>query len=124
MKWLEDRGCTWEKVCAEPGDLILWDSRTPHYNLSPTGDTPRFCVYTCYLPVAEVSQEDLVRKKAAFENNDPTTHWPNALHVVALPVLRDGVPDPLNYKIPKSGSPKLSERGYRLTGIPYVKTEA
>lgn len=68
LKWFEDRGFTWEKVCAEPGDLIVWDSRTPHYNLSPTGTTPRFCIYTCYLPVAEVSQEDLIRKKAAFES--------------------------------------------------------
>lgn len=22
----------WLKVCAGPGDLILWDSQTPHYN--------------------------------------------------------------------------------------------
>lgn len=68
MKWLEDHGCTWEKVCAEPGDLILWDSRTPHYNLSPTGAVPRFCVYTCFLPVSEVSQGDLKRKKEAYES--------------------------------------------------------
>jgi hypothetical protein len=26
IQWLVDRGCTWEKVCAEPGDLLLWDS--------------------------------------------------------------------------------------------------
>lgn len=26
LQWLYDRGCTWEKVCAEPGDLLLWDS--------------------------------------------------------------------------------------------------
>jgi hypothetical protein len=24
MKWLADQGCTWEKVSAEPGDLLLW----------------------------------------------------------------------------------------------------
>ncbi|KAI8272769.1 hypothetical protein K4K60_011845 [Colletotrichum sp. SAR11_57] len=43
MKWLEERGCVWEKIDAEPGDLLLWDSRTPHYNLSPEGERPRFC---------------------------------------------------------------------------------
>ncbi|KAF6823148.1 hypothetical protein CPLU01_11583 [Colletotrichum plurivorum] len=67
MRWLQQKGCQWEKVDAEPGDLILWDSRTPHYNLSPEGDVPRFCVYACYMPVADASQEDLVRKKDAYE---------------------------------------------------------
>jgi len=67
MKWLENKGLKWEKINAEPGDLLLWDSRTPHYNLSPTGTSPRFCIYTCYMPVADVSQDDLVKKKAAFE---------------------------------------------------------
>lgn len=25
-QWLEERGCKWVKVCAQPGDLLLWDS--------------------------------------------------------------------------------------------------
>lgn len=69
LKWLDERGYKWENICAEPGDLILWDSRTPHYNLTPTGQRPRFCAYTCYLPVSEVTQEDLLRKKKAFEGS-------------------------------------------------------
>lgn len=24
MKWLENKGLKWVKVCAEPGDLLLW----------------------------------------------------------------------------------------------------
>jgi hypothetical protein len=68
MKWLEQRGFKWEKICAEPGDLIVWDSRTPHYNLSPVAETPRFCVYVCYMPVKDASEEDLRRKKEAFES--------------------------------------------------------
>jgi hypothetical protein len=67
MAWLKDRGFKWEKVCAEPGDLIVWDSRTPHYNLTPTGTMPRFCAYTCFLPAVEISKEDLIKKKKAFE---------------------------------------------------------
>ncbi|KAG9600373.1 hypothetical protein KCU77_g4713, partial [Aureobasidium melanogenum] len=122
MAWLEEKGFKWEKVCAEPGDLIIWDSRTPHYNLPPTGKTPRFCAYTCYLPVAEVSKEDLERKKKAFEECQSTTHWPNAVQEVSLPILRDGVEDPLNYRIPKSGKPQLSERAFKLTGIPYLES--
>ncbi len=25
-QWLESNGCRWHKVCAGPGDLLLWDS--------------------------------------------------------------------------------------------------
>jgi hypothetical protein len=157
MQWLDDNGYKWEKICAEPGDLILWDSRTPHYNLTPTGTTPRFCVYTCYLPVADITQEDLLRKKRAFESTyksipcfthslvvakccdcpytvpeadfspqacQSTTHWPNAVQENKFPLQRDGADDPLNFRIPKSGTPQLSERAFKLTGIPYIKTEA
>ena len=67
MKWLEAHGCEWVKICAEPGDLLLWDSRTPHYNLSSNTNQPRFAIYTCYMPVADATQADLVKKKGAFE---------------------------------------------------------
>ena len=124
MEWLETKGLKWEKVCAEPGDLIVWDSRTPHYNKTPTSDAARFCTYTCFMPVSDVSQEDLIRKKAAFENCAPTTHWPNALHIVDVPVMRDGEPDKHNFKMPKSGKPVLGERAFKLTGIPYIEATA
>jgi hypothetical protein len=75
MKWLADHGCEWVKVCAEPGDLLLWESRTPHYNLSSTTSQPRFCIYTCYMPVVDVSQEDLIRKKEAFEGMTFFLEW-------------------------------------------------
>lgn len=35
LKWLADRGCKWEKVCMEPGDLVVWDSRTPPLQRQP-----------------------------------------------------------------------------------------
>ncbi|KAL3471068.1 hypothetical protein BJX99DRAFT_250697 [Aspergillus californicus] len=123
MKWLEDRGCEWVKVCAEPGDLLLWDSRAPHYNLSPKGSTPRFCIYTCYMPVAEASQDDLQRKKKAFESWLGTTHWPNARHTGSNNAKRDGEECPYNRFKPVQ-EPVLGERAFRLTGIPYLKTES
>lgn len=70
MKWLENRGFKWEKICAGPGDLLIWDSRLPHYNLSPTKETPRFCLYTCYMPAKDATKEDLEKKKAAFYGKD------------------------------------------------------
>ena len=85
MKWLEDNGCEWVKVEAEPGDLLLcklkidtpWylvtdelpgDSRTPHYNVPAKGTQDRLAIYTCFMPVADATQEDLIRKKAAFDS--------------------------------------------------------
>lgn len=136
MQWLSDHGCEWIKVCAEPGDLLLWDSRTPHYNLSSTTSQPRFCVYTCYMPVADASKEDLIRKKKAFEgkllaasmilfttnktaDRVGTTHWPNARHSGSNIAMRDGKPDPHNRGRPRQ-EPRLDERGWKLTGIPYL----
>lgn len=141
MKWLEDKGLEWVKVSAEPGDLLLWDSRVPHYNLSSTTDQSRFCVYTCYMPVADASQEDLKRKKTAFEGWYGTTHCKSAMarivHKLGVNVytgpncqvmgrnkaMRNGEPDPHNRTVPVN-PPQLSERAYRLTGIPYIKAEA
>ncbi|KAG7285026.1 hypothetical protein NEMBOFW57_009644 [Staphylotrichum longicolle] len=124
MKWLADKGCEWIKVNAEPGDLLLWDSRTPHYNLSPSGTAPRFCVYTCYMPVADATQEELIRKKGAFETTQSTTHWPNAMHVGGVPIKRqDGKDCPYNDWTPRQPV-ELSERGMLLTGIPYIKASA
>ncbi|KAK7717167.1 hypothetical protein SLS57_006311 [Botryosphaeria dothidea] len=122
MKWLEEKGCKWEKLCAEPGDLLLWDSRTPHYNLSPaeTSTQPRFAIYTCYMPVAEATQEDLRRKREAFEKRVGTTHWPNAKHVGSNVAQRDGKDDPHNRFKPVN-EPVLEERGLKLIGLPYIQ---
>jgi hypothetical protein len=125
MKWLADKGCEWIKIEAEPGDLLLWDSRLPHYNLSPTGDRPRFATYTCYMPAADASQEDLQRKKTAFEKQLGTTHWPNAAHIrdTSQPLMRQEGPCPYNDDKPRQPI-KLDERGFKLTGIPYITASA
>ena len=120
LEWLKNHGCEWTKVCAEPGDLLLWDSRTAHYNLSSETDQPRFCVYTCFMPVSEASQDDLRRKKEAFDKRVGTTHWPNARHVGSNVATRDGQPDPHNRERPVE-EPQLNERAMKLTGIPYIQ---
>lgn len=75
MQWLKDHGLEWVKVCAEPGDLILWDSRLPHYNVPTQTQQDRFAVYTCFMPVADATQEDLIRKKDAFERMFSLSAW-------------------------------------------------
>ncbi|KAG9721156.1 hypothetical protein KCU73_g14326, partial [Aureobasidium melanogenum] len=77
-------------------------------------------VYTCYMPVADASQEDLKRKKVAFEGWFGTTHWPNCRVMGRNQAKRNGEPDPHNRTEPVK-KPHLSERAYRLTGIPYIK---
>ncbi|PQE08896.1 Phytanoyl- dioxygenase protein [Rutstroemia sp. NJR-2017a BVV2] len=123
MKWLEDHGCPWVKVCADPGDLIVWDSRAPHYNVPSTSKQDRMAVYTCYMPVAHATQEDLLRKKAAFEQFKGTTHWPNARHTGSNESKRDGEADPV-CRLEPVQKPELSERAFKLTGIPYIEAKA
>lgn len=46
VDWLiNDKGCSWHKVCAPEGSLILWDSRTVHYGAPPLAKNPRMA--TC-----------------------------------------------------------------------------
>ena len=45
LQWFYDRGCTWQHVDANAGDVILWDSRCIHYGAAPTGDNARYA--TC-----------------------------------------------------------------------------
>ncbi|CAN9126833.1 unnamed protein product [Alternaria alternata] len=123
MKWLENKGLKWLKVCADPGDLLVWDSRTPHYNLSSKTNQPRFAVYTCYMPVEDATQEDLRRKKDAYERWVGTTHWPNARHTGSNVAKREGVDDPHNRFEPVN-KPVMDERTFKLTGIPYIKADA
>lgn len=124
MAWLAAHGLEWVKVCADPGDLIVWDSRAPHYNVPTQTAQDRFAVYTCFMPVKDASQADLRRKKDAFEKRLGTTHWPNAQHVAGSNVaMRDGVPCPSNREGPVE-EPVLSERVFKLTGIPYIEGEA
>ncbi|KAH9433156.1 hypothetical protein MCOR02_007821 [Pyricularia oryzae] len=121
MKWLADNGGEWIKPTAEPGDLLVWDSRTPHFNVPPSRQSvDRLAVYTCFMPVSHATQEDLIRKKDAFERRVGTTHWPNARHVGSNEARRNGQPDAVQRDRPLN-EPVLSERAFKLTGIPYIK---
>jgi hypothetical protein len=41
IEWFKNKGCETIKVCADPGDLILWDSRQVHFNELPKSDAVR-----------------------------------------------------------------------------------
>lgn len=49
--------CETVKVCAGAGDLILWDSRTVHWNYSPSGERARLATCVCYCPRKMANEE-------------------------------------------------------------------
>ncbi|KAJ5356552.1 Phytanoyl-CoA dioxygenase [Penicillium concentricum] len=88
IQWFEDHGMKPHKVLAEPGDLLVWDSRTVHWGGEPTvnSNTIRTVIYASYAPYELATEETLKLKKEAFESYQATTHWPHENIV-----KRDGV---------------------------------
>lgn len=65
------------KVCAEPGDFLLWDSRTFHCNAVPERqDALRVCTYICQLPKTRLSSVIRAKRQQAFEEKRTSTHHP------------------------------------------------
>ena len=82
-------------IHAEPGDLLLWDSRTVHCNtpsfVSPpqlnTGEIPsllRIVSYICMTPLAfaENRVELIDRRLNAFRCRLTTSHWPHEFQIM------------------------------------------
>ncbi|GAA5861975.1 hypothetical protein JCM1840_006894 [Sporobolomyces johnsonii] len=119
MRWFASEGCETIKLNAEPGSLILWDSRTIHYNAAPTGNQLRHVIYTCYAPRAWATLEALEQKKAAFENWSRTSHWPHIVVPLNRMPERDGKPDPHNRTEPIN-KPQVTDKLLKLAGVkPY-----
>jgi len=66
QEWLLDQGCKWHKVCADPGDLILWDSVSVAAHVHPTD--PVSADRGLHMPAAE----DLPLRRAS--------QWPSTPH--------------------------------------------
>jgi hypothetical protein len=70
-------------ITAPRGSLILWDSRTIHWNQHagkdrPYQDTPkvRMVGYLCYVPKSRLTDQSRALRKEAFENGVGTNHNP------------------------------------------------
>ncbi|KIY61171.1 hypothetical protein CYLTODRAFT_384793 [Cylindrobasidium torrendii FP15055 ss-10] len=75
LEWLESRpGAEWHKVCAGPGDLILWDSRVCHYGAPTQSNNPRIAAYVCYKPASLITPDLLALKVQQFEQMQNSTH--------------------------------------------------
>lgn len=79
-----------ELITADPGDLILWDSRALHGGyVGPGGQTKadatraaelaRLSLAVCMVPAHGATEEDFRKRIVAFEKGITTTHWPLVL---------------------------------------------
>ncbi|KAJ5999994.1 hypothetical protein N7481_000403 [Penicillium waksmanii] len=123
LDWYRSHGCELVKVCAEPGDLILWDSRQMHWAQFGESDLIRTIAYVTYTPAKWMSEEDRLLKKDLFENYETTTHWPhtNLFSHGKAKVEVDGqeVVDPLERDEPIT-KPIKTEKLLKLAGaLPY-----
>ncbi|KAI9740152.1 MAG: hypothetical protein M1834_004730 [Cirrosporium novae-zelandiae] len=121
ISWFKNKGCKEIKVCCGPGDLLIWDSRTIHYNVCPEGDQTRALVYACYAPAKFAKKGTLEKKAKFFEERRGTTHWPhdNIFLSVYSPPTRLGKEDSYNRDCPFA-EPEISDQLLRLAGVlPY-----
>ncbi|TXT06101.1 hypothetical protein VHUM_03574 [Vanrija humicola] len=114
-EWFKKAGCETVKVCAGVGDLIIWDSRTVHWNASPTGSQIRFCSYVCFVPRAIATPAQLAQKWKVFEARKGTSAFP---HLNSCPVDRDRAKFPDALPLRPDGSLDPCH-----TGRPFVDPE-
>ena len=62
------------KICAPAGHIILFDSRTFHCNIPPSGSNVRICTYVCMQPRIVCSQEELLKRQKLYEEGRMTGH--------------------------------------------------
>lgn len=117
IKWFEERGCEMFKVNMEPGDFVLWDSRTMHYARLPEGNQIRHVQYICMTPKAYANEEALAAKKQCFENWIGTTHWPHCnIRPTEDKPMRNGKICP-KYRNEPFEKPELTDQVLRLAGV-------
>lgn len=123
LYWFAERNIKPFKVCADVGDLIMWDSRTVHYGSEPSeaSNTIRTAIYAAYTPAHLATAETLKTKADIFEEWGGTTHWPhdNVVKRSYQTFLEDGTRDPRDRNRPRE-LPELSDKLLKLAGVkPY-----
>ena len=77
---------TRQVVQTNPGDLVLWDSRTFHENQYGNVSEERLVQYVCYLPKNDVNNTESQSEKRRhyFYTKRTTSHWPYPISVNQL----------------------------------------
>lgn len=73
-----------ERPSLEPGDVVLWDSRTVHR--VNTGAKSRVVAYLSMVPVHAASVPTLRQRRLLYDQGAATTHW--AQHLVVRGTCR------------------------------------
>jgi len=110
LKWFYDRGCEWVKPQMDPGDFIVWDSRSVHYGAAPRSNNKRFAIYICYKPADYLTEEQREVKVAAFNEGYLTTHDPTDF------LIRKDQNEPWNIAFPY-GRPVIPEDCKKYIGL-------
>ena len=74
-------------LSVNPGDLVIWDSRTFHQNrYGKPNSEERLVQYLCYLPKIHIknTKSQIEKRKKYFEELRTTSHWPYPLKVNSL----------------------------------------
>ena len=120
MAWFRSHGLEPKRVEAEPGDLIVWDSRTVHWGGEPTekSKTIRTVIYAAYAPASMASEAALAEKRKIFAANGATTHWPhdNIRFRELQAVFPDGTADPRNRSEPLEKA-EQTDRLLKMAGV-------
>ncbi|KYR02712.1 hypothetical protein DLAC_00175 [Tieghemostelium lacteum] len=119
--------CKKIKVNCQPGDVVLWDSRTIHYACPPQkhkSDVNRTVVYVSYQPAYLALPSDIASKQNAFYNNRMTSHWAASVRLFPKTPRTYGNEDlVLKFPISEVNNAVLTDVGRKLAGlIPYEET--
>jgi hypothetical protein len=119
VEWFKNRGCKLIKIDADPGDLIVWDSRTVHFAKHPESDMIRTIMYATYAPAKLATPEDLALKVDLFRRYEGSTHWPHCNIWAQGKAIRDGKVCPGERDEPLE-KPELTDTVLKLAGVkPY-----
>lgn len=78
-----------QKLCLDPGDFVMWDSRAIHCNTPPVFDPMNFqlpesvnlkrlVAYICMTPTRLVADKKVIKDRVqAFYEGTTTSHWPH-----------------------------------------------
>jgi hypothetical protein len=121
------------KICLEPGDAVVWDSRTVHWGSKPELENAlRFAQYICMTPASLTSKRVLNKRIKLFKALETTSHCPfDPTRFKPEPGV-DKKDKNREAKVKRFAAmmkianerppPKLSKRGLQLVGIePYEK---